>query len=78
MEHFLIILGTFGYCVASAVIPIFHAEAYLVAASLLVPPELRWPLVIASTTGQMIGKTAMYFGGRGVLLIPGQRMQRRI
>jgi membrane protein YqaA with SNARE-associated domain len=78
MEHFLVILGTFGYCVASAVIPIFHAEAYLVAASLLVPPELLWPLVIASATGQMVGKTGMYFGGRGVLLIPGERMQRRI
>jgi membrane protein YqaA with SNARE-associated domain len=78
MEHFLIILGTFGYCVASAVIPIFHAEAYLVAASLLAPPELRWPLVVAAATGQMIGKTAMYFAGRGALLIPGERMQRRI
>jgi membrane protein YqaA with SNARE-associated domain len=78
MDHVLVILGTFGYCVASAVIPVFHAEAYLVAASLLLPPELRWPLVIASATGQMLGKTGMYFAGRGALLIPGERMQRRI
>jgi membrane protein YqaA with SNARE-associated domain len=78
MEHVLVILGTFGFCIASAVIPVFHAEAYLVGASLLAPPELRWPLVIAAAVGQMIGKVGMYYAGRGALLIPGERMQRRI
>lgn len=78
MEHVLVVLGTFAFCVASAVIPVFHAEAYLVGASLLAPPELRWPLVIAATAGQMLGKVGMYFGGRGALLIPGERMKRRI
>jgi membrane protein YqaA with SNARE-associated domain len=78
MEHVLVVLGTFTFCIGSAVIPVLHAEAYLVAASLLAPPELRWWLVIAATVGQMIGKVGMYFGGRGALLIPGERMKRRI
>jgi membrane protein YqaA with SNARE-associated domain len=78
MEYHLVILGTFAYCVGSAVIPVLHAEAYLVAASLLAPPELRWPLVFAATAGQMLGKVGMYYAGRGALLIPGERMQRRI
>ena len=78
MEHLLVVLGTFAFCLGSAMIPVLHAEAYLVGASLLAPPELRWPLVIAATIGQMIGKVGMYYAGRGALLIPGQRMQRRI
>ena len=59
-------------------IPLLHAEAYLVTASLLAPPELRWSLVIAATVGQMLGKVGMYYAGRGVRLIPGERIQRRI
>ena len=78
MDSFLIVLATFGFCVGSAIIPIMHAEAYLLTATVMAPPELRWPLVIAATSGQMLGKVGMYFAGRGVKLIPGERMQRRI
>jgi membrane protein YqaA with SNARE-associated domain len=78
MHHFLVVLGTFAFCVGSAIIPVLHAEAYLVTASLVAPPELRWPLVIAATSGQMLGKIGMYYAGRGIKLIPGERMQRRI
>ena len=78
VDHLLVVLGTFAFCVGSAMIPLLHAETYLVTASLVAPPELRWPLVIAATTGQMLGKVGMYYAGRGVRLIPGERMQRRI
>lgn len=78
MDHFLVVLGTFAFCVGSAMIPLLHAETYLVTASLVAPAELRWPLVIAATSGQMLGKIGMYYAGRGVKLIPGERMQRRI
>ena len=78
MDHLLVLLGTFGFCVGSAMIPVLHAETYLVTASLVAPPELRWPLVIAATSGQMLGKVGMYYAGRGIKLIPGERMQRRL
>ncbi len=78
VDPLLVVLGTFAFCACSAMIPLLHAEAYLLATSLLVPPELRWPLVIAATSGQMLGKVGMYYAGRGVRLIPGERMQRRI
>jgi membrane protein YqaA with SNARE-associated domain len=78
MDHLLVLLATFAFCVGSAVIPLLHAETYLVTASLIAPPELHWPLVIAATSGQMLGKVGMYYGGRGMRLIPGERMQRRI
>jgi membrane protein YqaA with SNARE-associated domain len=72
----LTILGTFVYCVASAVIPVFHAEAYLITMSALLPPAFGVPLVLAATVGQMIGKSAMYYMGRGVVRLPGERMRR--
>lgn len=78
MNHFLVVLGTFAFCVGSAMIPLLNAEVYLVTASLVAPPELRWPLVIAAASGQMLGKVGMYYVGRGALRIPGERMQRRI
>lgn len=78
MHHFLVVLGTFAFCLGSAMIPVLHAETYLVTASLVAPPELRWSLVIAATSGQMLGKIGMYYAGRGIKLIPGERMQRRI
>ena len=78
MDDLLVVLGTFAYCVCSAMIPVLHAEAYLVMVSLVSPPELRWTLVMAATSGQMLGKVGMYYAGRGVRLIPGERMQRRL
>ncbi len=78
VDQLLVVLGTFIFCVGSAMVPVLHAEAYLVTASLLAPPELRWPLIIAATSGQMLGKVGMYYAGRGVSLIPGDFMQRRI
>ena len=78
LDPLLVLLATFAFCVGSAIIPVLHAETYLVAASLVAPPELRWPLVIAATSGQMLGKVGMYYAGRGIGLIPGERMQRRL
>jgi membrane protein YqaA with SNARE-associated domain len=74
----LVVLGTFVYCIGSGVIPVMHAEAYLVSASLLAPPQLAWPLVLAATAGQMVAKTAMYGAGRGALLLPYPWLQRRL
>ena len=72
----LTILGTFAYCIASGVIPVFHAEAYLITMSALLPPAFGPPLVLAATAGQMIAKSAMYLAGRGVVRLPGERMHR--
>jgi len=77
-RDWLIILGTFVYCIGSAVIPVMHAEAYLITASALTPPALAWAMVIAATAGQMVGKVAMYWAGRGALRLPSERMRRRL
>jgi len=78
MDHWSLIAGTFLYCVGSAVIPVMHAEAYLITVSALSPPAVAWALVVAATAGQMVGKLAMYAAGRGALRIPNAWLQRRI
>ena len=67
------ILGTFGFCLLSAVLPFLSAELYLLAASALVPPAMAPLLILAAALGQMLGKSVLYFAGRGALeLRPGR------
>lgn len=78
MSDWSIVLGTFLYCIGSAIIPVMHAEAYLIAASALTPPALSWGLVLAATAGQMIGKVLMYWAGQGALRLPSEWMRKRM
>ena len=78
LSSVLLVLGTFGYCVASAMIPLFHAEAYLLAVSALAPSHMAVPLVLAATSGQMLGKAGMYGVGRGAVRVPWERTKRWI
>ncbi|MDQ3698002.1 MAG: VTT domain-containing protein [Gemmatimonadota bacterium] len=70
------LLATFAWCVASAVVPVINSELYLLAVAAAVPRALAVPLIVAATLGQMVGKSLMYFAGRGVLRLPGGRMKR--
>ena len=78
MGDWSLIAGTFLFCIGSAVIPVMHAEAYLITVSALTPPALSVALVLAATIGQMIGKVGMYAAGRGALQLPGERWKRRV
>jgi membrane protein YqaA with SNARE-associated domain len=71
-----IVLGTFGYCVISGLVPFVNAEVYLLGAAALTPSELSVPLVLAATLGQMTAKAALYGVGRGVLTLPWTRTQK--
>jgi len=67
------VLGTFGFCLLSSVLPFLSAELYLLAASALVPPSVAPFLILAAAIGQMLGKSVLYFAGRGALeLRPGR------
>ena len=77
-EHLLAILGTFAFCVLSAVIPVLNAELYLLGAAALLPHTFALPLVVAGSVGQMAGKAVMYYAARGALHLPNARLQRAI
>ena len=58
-------LSIVGASIASALVPIINIEAIL-AVAVTQQPEHVVALVLAATTGQMLGKIAWYWGGREV------------
>lgn len=70
-----VLATTFAVCVAGAIVPVINTEIYLLSAVALSPPSYLAPLVVAATLGQMVGKVAMFYGGRGVLRIRHERVR---
>jgi membrane protein YqaA with SNARE-associated domain len=69
---------TFVVCLVSAVVPLVHSETYLLAVSALTPPSAVVPVALLAAAGQMAGKTALYFVGRGALRLPVRRHEAKI
>jgi membrane protein YqaA with SNARE-associated domain len=68
----VLLLGTFGYCIGSALIPFLNAEAYISAVAAMAGHQLDtmlglWILAVVAAAGQMVGKTIWYMAGRHAL-----------
>jgi membrane protein YqaA with SNARE-associated domain len=74
----LTFLTTFGVCVLSAIVPIVNAELYLIGASSISPPHAVPALIVGAALGQMVGKSLLYYGGRGALRLPSARLRRMV
>jgi membrane protein YqaA with SNARE-associated domain len=60
-------VATFLVAVVSAVVPFVYIEAYLLAVVALVPEgTATWILGPVAALGQMAGRSALYWGARGV------------
>ena len=66
-------LATFVYCIASGFIPVLNAEVFLVAAAALAPKEALPLIPVLAAAGQMVAKSGMYLGGRGVVRLPSEK-----
>ncbi len=66
-------LATFVYCLLSGIVPFVNAELFLLAVAAIAPPSSLWIVVALATLGQMLAKTGMYLGGRGVIRLPFRR-----
>ncbi|MFW6078743.1 MAG: hypothetical protein ACODAE_03935 [Gemmatimonadota bacterium] len=77
-DTIVLLVTSFGVCVVSGFVPVVNAELYLIAASAVCPPGAAVPLVVFATAGQMTAKSAMYYGGVGVVRVPvgGRRAGR--
>jgi membrane protein YqaA with SNARE-associated domain len=68
----MLLLGTFFYCIGSALVPLLNAEAYISAAGAMADDQLGttlglWVLAVVAAGGQMVGKTVWYMAGRHAL-----------
>jgi membrane protein YqaA with SNARE-associated domain len=69
-------LATFLFCAASGVVPVLNAEVFLVGVAAVAPSSTLPLLALLAALGQMVAKSAMYLGGRGVVRLPkGKRKQ---
>ena len=69
-------LATFVYCVASGFIPVVNAELFLVAVAATSPHAALPAVAVLAAAGQMVAKSGMYLGGRGVVRLPkGKRKE---
>lgn len=62
----------------SAFVPIVNIELVLIGASAALPQSHAVPLAVAATLGQMTGKIAMFYGGRGVKFLQRGRIKEKI
>lgn len=69
------ILSVFTMSAATAVVPVFSAEVYLVTVALAQSGLPWWTLGPAAAAGQLLGKAVHYLGARGVVRLP--RLLRR-
>lgn len=63
------LLATFAYCLASAVVWVMNAEAYLLVAAATMDTPTPW-LALAAATGQVTGKMVFYLLGLGAVKNP--------
>jgi membrane protein YqaA with SNARE-associated domain len=63
-------LATFLYCVASGIVPVLNAEIFLVGVAALAPSSSTAAIALLGALGQMVAKSGMYLGGRGILRLP--------
>ena len=83
MENWIHAAGSWTYLscyllsIVSAVVPWFNAEVLLLAFSTVVPfPFGLAGLVVAGSAGQMTGKVALYWAGRGTGRLQSKRVAR--
>lgn len=62
-----LLAATFCYCIASALIPLINAEAYVGAVAATFTGHSIWLVAAAAAGGQMVGKVAYFLIGRNSL-----------
>jgi membrane protein YqaA with SNARE-associated domain len=68
-----LVLGTFLFSVASALLPILNVEAYLAAVALEAKNLNAWELAMVGGAGQAVGKIIWYYAGVNSMKLPWLR-----
>lgn len=63
----MLLLGTFGICLVSALFPLVNAEAYVGAVAVAYPGAFLWSFAVVAALGQTCGKLLFYLLGQSSL-----------
>ena len=80
LEDLGIHAGAFVVCLVSGVFPLVNAEIFLAALVIAVAPSHPELFLIAlmGTLGQVVAKSAMYWGARGLWNLPLQKYEEKM
>ncbi len=78
ITKFGIFLGTLILSFFSGFLPFINIEAFLVWFSLTQNKNLFLVIVTLVTIGQMLAKSIMYYGGRGIIKLPLKKYEQKI
>jgi len=70
--------GSFIINILSGFIPVINSEILLVLISTTMSRTLFFPVLLISTTGQMLAKLVMYLAGRGILKISLMKYKEKL
>jgi membrane protein YqaA with SNARE-associated domain len=62
-----LIAATFFYCIASALVPVINAEAYVGGVAAVLGGTSTWVVAATAAAGQMVGKVVYYLLGQNSL-----------
>jgi membrane protein YqaA with SNARE-associated domain len=71
-------LTTFAVCALSGPLPVVHSELYLFSVSTISPPRWAPGLILAAVLGQLVGKSLLYFIGKGAIRVRAEWFQRML
>jgi membrane protein YqaA with SNARE-associated domain len=71
-----VFFAAFTGCAVGSVIPLIHTELLILGMATVLPDTAAIPLILLATMGTMVGKTALYYGGRGLIHLPIRKRDR--
>lgn len=71
-------LGSLVIGFLSGLIPVVNSELYLLAVSTMAASPSLLPVAVLTSAGQMMGKTLLFYAGRGVIKIPTRKYEAKM
>jgi membrane protein YqaA with SNARE-associated domain len=72
MTPLALLISVFFACLLGGLVPFINTELIVLGAAAAAPTRLLVPLILIATTTQMVAKTVLYLGGRGLMRLPNR------
>jgi membrane protein YqaA with SNARE-associated domain len=75
MTPLALLISVFLASLLGGLLPFINTELIVLAAAAAAPSQLLLPLILIAATTQMVAKTVLYLGGRGLMRFPNRRLR---
>ena len=78
IAKFGLYVGSLVLGLVSGLVPVVNSELYLLAVSTIATRPALFPIAVLTAPGQMLGKTILFYAGRGVIKIPTRKYEAKM